>query len=287
VAVQRLSNSGRSGFSYKSLIAGITPLPSVPTIGAATALTYESVSVAFTAPGAYSGATYTATSSPSGLTGTSATSPIVVTGLSGDTAYTFTVTATNATGTSGASAASDTVTTPPAFVPTGSYDALATYTVGSGGVSNIQFAGIPSTYAHLQIRITARTTASTSFDALALQFNGDTASVYTLHTLLGNGSSAIGFASTPTTEAYLDKAAGASLTSGIFAGIICDVLDYSSISKFKTTRSLGGVDANGSGVIHLTSGLWRNTNSINSLKIYSVNSGNIAQHTNISIYGVK
>jgi trimeric autotransporter adhesin len=287
VAVQRLSNSGRSGFSYKSLIAGITPLPSVPTIGAATALTYESVSVAFTAPGAYSGATYTATSSPSGLTGTSATSPIVVTGLSGDTAYTFTVTATNATGTSGASAASDTVTTPPAFVPTGSYDALATYTVGSGGVSNIQFAGIPSTYAHLQIRITARTTASTSFDAIALQFNGETSSVYTLHTLVGTGSSVIGFASTPETQIGLDKAAGASLGSNIFAGIVCDILDYASTNKFKTTRSLGGVDANGSGVVHLTSGLWRSTSAVNSVKLYSYNGGNFVQHTNISIYGVK
>jgi hypothetical protein len=164
---------------------------------------------------------------------------------------------------------------------------LATYTVGSTSVTNIEFAGIPNTYSHLQIRVTARTTTSTSFDALALQFNGDTSSVYTLHTLYGNGSSATAFANTPTTEAYLDKAAGASLGSNIFAGIICDVLDYSSISKFKTTRSLGGVDANGSGVIHLTSGLWRSTNAINSMKIYSVNGGNLAQYTNISVYGVK
>jgi hypothetical protein len=175
------------------------------------------------------------------------------------------------------------------FQPTGSYDALATYTVPSGGVSNIEFAGLPTggQYSHLQIRITARTTTSTSFDALALQFNGDTSSVYTLHTLYGNGSSATAFSAAPTTEAYLDKAAGASLGSSIFAGIICDISDYSSTTKFKTTRSLGGVDANGSGVIHLTSGLWRSTNAINSMKIYSVNGGNLAQYTNISVYGVK
>jgi hypothetical protein len=173
------------------------------------------------------------------------------------------------------------------FTPTGSYDALATYTVGAGGISNIEFAGIPNTYSHLQIRVNARTTTSTSYDALALQFNNDTSSVYTLHTLYGNGSSVTAFASTPTTEAYLDKAAGASLSSNIFAGIICDVLDYSSANKFKTTRSLGGVDANGSGVLHFTSGLWRNASAINSLKIYSVNGGNLAQYTNISLYGVK
>lgn len=176
-----------------------------------------------------------------------------------------------------------------AFTPSSSYDALASYTVGSGGASYIEFAGLPTggQYTHLQIRVTARTTTATSFDALALQFNGDTSSVYTLHTLYGNGSSATAFANTPTTEAYLDKAAGASLSSNIFAGIVCDVLDYASTTKFKTTRSLGGGDANGSGVIHLTSGLWRSTNAINSLKIYSFGGGNLAQYTNISVYGVR
>jgi hypothetical protein len=54
--------------------------------------------------------TFTATSSPGSLTGTSASSPISVTGLSYGTAYTFTVTATNANGTSAASSASNSVT---------------------------------------------------------------------------------------------------------------------------------------------------------------------------------
>ena len=174
------------------------------------------------------------------------------------------------------------------FTPTGSYDALATYTVPSGGVSSITFnvAGL-SNYSHLQIRVTARTTTATSFDALSLQFNGDTSTVYTLHTLYGNGSSATAFANASSAEAYLDKAAGASLASNIFGVMIGDILDYNSTTKFKTTRSLGGVDANGSGVVHLTSGLWRSTNAINSIKLYAANGGNLAQYTNISLYGVK
>ncbi len=51
----------------------------------------------------------TATSSPGGITGTG-TSPITVSGLTTGTAYTFTVTASNANGTSAASAASNSVT---------------------------------------------------------------------------------------------------------------------------------------------------------------------------------
>ena len=69
--------------------------------------------VTFTAPVSNGGSAitgYTVTSSPGGITGTGTASPITVTGLTNGTAYTFTVTATNAIGTSVASSASNSVT---------------------------------------------------------------------------------------------------------------------------------------------------------------------------------
>jgi hypothetical protein len=105
-----------------------TTVPQAPTIGTATAGAAGSgqVSVAFTA-GATGGSaitTYTATSSPGSITGTGASSPITVSGLTNGTAYTFTVTATNANGTSTASSASNSATPPPIY-----------YFVGVGGNS--------------------------------------------------------------------------------------------------------------------------------------------------------
>ncbi|BFI95153.1 MAG: hypothetical protein RSP_06630 [Rhodanobacter sp.] len=95
----------------------VASAPGAPTIGSATGGNGQA-SITFTAPSSNGGSAitgYTATSSPGGFTGTCANSPCTVTGLANGTAYTFTVTATNAVGTSTPSAASNSVT--PSTVP--------------------------------------------------------------------------------------------------------------------------------------------------------------------------
>ena len=109
---------GTSSQSSASSAVTATTVPQAPTIGVATPGN-ASANVAYTA-GATGGSTitsFTATSSPGGLTGTG-TSPITVSGLTNGTAYTFTVTATNANGTSAPSSASSSVT-PVAILATG------------------------------------------------------------------------------------------------------------------------------------------------------------------------
>ncbi|MBK7590113.1 MAG: fibronectin type III domain-containing protein [Betaproteobacteria bacterium] len=105
--------------------AAVTPatVPGAPTAAMA-APGNAQATVGFTAPASNGGSAitqYTATSSPGNLTG-SCTAPctsITVSGLANGTAYTFTVTATNAVGTGPASAASNSITpSPPPNPPT-------------------------------------------------------------------------------------------------------------------------------------------------------------------------
>lgn len=86
-------------------------LPAAPTAVTATVAS-GSTSVAFAAPAANGSAitNYTVTSNPGGVTANGTSSPITISGLTNGTAYTFTVTATNAAGTGPASAASNSVT---------------------------------------------------------------------------------------------------------------------------------------------------------------------------------
>ncbi|MEZ0267196.1 MAG: fibronectin type III domain-containing protein, partial [Phycisphaerae bacterium] len=96
----------------------VTPagVPGAPTIAFAAAGNTQA-GIAFTPPPSNGSpiTSYTATSSPGGIVTSGAASPIIVSGLTNGTAYTFTVTATNAVGTGPASAPSNSVT--PAAVP--------------------------------------------------------------------------------------------------------------------------------------------------------------------------
>jgi len=161
--------------------------------------------------------------------------------------------------------------------PTGAFDALGSVTVGAGGQSSITFSAIPQTYTHLQIRAIVVTGA---LGWVTLRFNGDTGNNYSFHELRGDGSSASSSAGTSggDIQAWLHNTTAGSA--------IVDILDYASPNKNKTARTLGGYDANGSGYIDLTSGLWMNTSAINSITIGSTTS-TFSQYSQFALYGVK
>jgi hypothetical protein len=173
--------------------------------------------------------------------------------------------------------------------PDGAFDSLATVTVPSGGLSSITFAGLPSTYKHLQIRgIVKSTTSGSSFSSVGLNFNNDSTSSYTRHIVYGNGSSAL---------AYGQPSAGTTWYIGandfpsagytnIFGAHVVDILDYASTSKNTTVRALTGCDVNGAGEVALSSTVYFKTDAITSIQLVPA-SGNFAQFSQYTLYGVK
>ena len=168
--------------------------------------------------------------------------------------------------------------------PEGAYDALATVTL-SASTASITFSGIPSGYKHLQIRALGRN--STSSNPVFLQYNGDTTtSNYHAHLLYGTGTAAFSVAESSTYSQYIGYFPDSGKTANVFGAAVIDVLDYQNTNKNKTTRSLCGWDANGSGFSWFQSQLWMNTSAITSitLKPYS---GDFVTYSSFALYGVK
>ena len=180
----------------------------------------------------------------------------------------------------------------PAFELVGSYDSLATVTVGSGGSASITFAGIPSGYKHLQLRFFAQTNRGTyGSDDLKMQVNSDTGSNYSWHQLLGNGASTLAYAGTTQTYIELNNPVATGVASAFGAAVI-DFLDYANTSKYKTTRTLCGNDINGTisgfgGRVGLQSGLWMNTAAISSITITPLYGTAFNQYSSFALFGVK
>jgi len=163
---------------------------------------------------------------------------------------------------------------------------IATTTVGSGGATDVTFSSIPQDYTHLQIRVISRANAAIGDDLLRFQFNADTGSNYSYHTLSGNGSSAASSAATSTSFLITQQSPGNNRTSNTYGAYIVDILDYKDTNKFKTIRSIGGYDANGTGELGLSSGNWRSTNAVTSIKLY-IGIYNLSQYSSIQLYGIK
>jgi hypothetical protein len=162
-----------------------------------------------------------------------------------------------------------------------------------GGISptsattNINFDAIPQTFTHLQFRVfaSANNAGGDTFTIYGFDGTGGSSnSAY--HTLYGNGISVFSAGASGQYNPGLTQMPGTSATSTRGVAII-DILDYRNTNKYKTVRSIGGYDANGSGYVALTSvlafGIGSST-ALTSVWFYIANS--FAAGSRIDLYGI-
>lgn len=231
-------------------------VPNAPTIGTATdvgtsrAYNNGAATVTFTAPtwtGGLPITSYTVTSSPGGFTGTGSASPITVTGLQSNTAYTFTVKATNAVGQSTASAASNSITaTTVPQAPTigtataGNASATVTYTANATGGKTV------TTYTATSSPGSLTGTGSSPITVSGLT-NG-TAYTFTVTATNANGTSSASAASNsvtpavPTSYESIATASGTGSSNTITFSSIPSTYKHLQIRFIAKTTSTTGSD---------------------------------------------
>lgn len=180
--------------------------------------------------------------------------------------------------------------TAPGDIDPGAMIPLATTVVGAGGSTSVTFSNISQNYEHLQLRVFAQVTRATyGRGGYTIRVNSDSGTNYSQHDLNGDGTTVAAVGYQDQTQMALGLLG--TTTSNTFGVTIIDFLDYSNTNKFKTVRSIGGVDHNGSisgfnGWISLNSNVWRSTSGINSILI-TPDYSPFTQYSHFALYGIK
>jgi hypothetical protein len=149
----------------------------------------------------------------------------------------------------------------------------------------IEFASIPLTYKHLQIRFLTR--ADDGITDGYISFNGDTtATNYYSNRIFGNGNAT---GNTSFNNNYCFNGWGTG-EAGLFAAGVVDILNYSDTSNRKMLRIFTGfsnnIGAATNNWIGQHSVVWNNTDAITGVRILMAG-GNLLTNSQATLYGIK
>jgi hypothetical protein len=167
---------------------------------------------------------------------------------------------------------------------------IATSTVGSGGISTIDFTSIPQTYTDLKLVICAR--GLSGGGNVSIRFNSST-SGYTNRRLYGNGTgfgidAASGIASASGSAVLACAFSDNTTTTNAFGTQEIYIPNYTS-TNYKSIGCEGCMETNAATAYHeIISGLWANTAAITSISCLTYQTGgSFAQYTTATLYGIK
>ena len=160
------------------------------------------------------------------------------------------------------------------------YKLIASSTVGSGGVADITFSSIPSTYTDLQILCSSKTNRGTfNNDAIRVNLNSSTSN-YTAKRIFGDGS---GIGSN-TDRGILNNANASTSTFSNTQIYIPNYTsaNYKSISADTVTENNGTEAYAGFHTI-----LWSDTTAVSSIVLAPADGTLFLQYTTAYLYGIK
>ena len=166
------------------------------------------------------------------------------------------------------------------------YVLLERITVGAAGASSVTFSGIPQTgYTDLVVKFSGRNT-DTGGSITRLQFNGDSATNYSVKALTGNGATATSYSAA--SQSYVTYIAlnCASETANTFGNAEIYIPNYTSSNQ--KSVSVDSISENNAATayVFMDAGLWTGTSAITSITLLNPGSTTFTQYSTFYLYGV-
>jgi hypothetical protein len=162
------------------------------------------------------------------------------------------------------------------------YTPIATQTLTTSAAS-VTFSSIPGTYTDLVLIVSSRSLKAGTEDALFIQVNGDSSTLYS-RTELYNASS--GRATGETAYKYHGKVAGNTSGGATFATSNINFMNYANTATFKTLIARCGMADPAYTEVKTSVGLYRSTNAISSMVLTTESATNFAPGSSFTLYGI-
>ena len=170
-------------------------------------------------------------------------------------------------------------------------EAIAT-TYLEADAASVTFDDIPSTYEHLQLRMSVRDiypTASTASIFIRLGDSGhapvDTGTNYEYHYMTGAASSPSAGSGTGNNAMWLGKTSGGTADAALYGNLVIDILDYANANKNTTVAAFNGIPT----YISFRSGLWLDTSVVNAIQVLTDGTGasTFNRGSEFTLYGIQ
>ena len=168
------------------------------------------------------------------------------------------------------------------------YSKIATVTVGSGGVSSIDFLAIPQNYTDLVLKLSLKSNNTSGGENVWIRFNGDSGANYATRRLYGSGT---GTASdTGGTTTYINAAEindSIAASANAFGNAELYIPNYT-LSTFKSVSADAVMEANQTTIyMGINAGVWNSTAAITSIAM-TVQVGTLfVINSTATLYGIK
>jgi len=166
---------------------------------------------------------------------------------------------------------------------------ISTVTVGSGGAATINFTSIPQTYTDLMVKISNKSTQTNTLVTIKMRLNNSTTGI-TWRNLVAEGTTAGSYdqaAYGGDTTIHGTSVGDVAATTSTFSQFEAYIPNYTS-SAYKTYSTESVSEGTFSGAYGwFLSGLWSNTAAVTSLNFALDGTGNFAQYTTATLYGIR
>ena len=164
-------------------------------------------------------------------------------------------------------------------------EAIAT-TYLEADVVTVTMSGIPGTYEHLQLRISARSTRTSSAGWVRLGPNGDTSTGdKSHHRMQGSATTASAVADASTSSLiFYHMPSDYDADAGTYGGMVIDILDYANTNKNTTFLQVSGWAGQGADYSVFGSGLWDSTTTMTSITLDSTDAW--TRGSEFTLYGL-